>query len=150
MKPTGITNGRGTMYSTECTIETASGAFCGRPTMRDLLALAVDPRRFPLPMHPGWTHMPSEQRNGSTRRHRQWAARVLRYATTCALCGCPLDRDLKYPDPMSPSADHIEPWAHAPHLRYDPANGQAAHLVCNQRRGANRTAKGVAPPSRQW
>ena len=48
---------------------------------------------------------------------------------TCQLCGEPVDRTLKYPDPLSKSRDHIVPLArggiHAPH------NVQLAHLRCN-------------------
>jgi hypothetical protein len=92
----------------------------------------------------------AERRNGSTRRHRVWAARVLRDATVCALCGEPLDKALKWPDPMSPSADHIETWASNPARRYDITNGQASHAICNQRRNNRPMTDLAPPPSRQW
>ena len=89
-------------------------------------------------------------KRGNTSQARRWAARVLRDATICALCGKPLDKTLKAPDPMSPSADHIESWAQAPDRRFDPTNGQATHLRCNQRRGKRDTTDLIPPPSRQW
>lgn len=77
----------------------------------------------------------STAKRGSTRRGRQWAARVKRNATVCAICGHPLKPALAYPDPMSTVADHIQPWADRPDLRYATSNGQAAHKLCNEQRG---------------
>lgn len=52
----------------------------------------------------------------------------------CCLCGGPLDRSLKYPDPMSRSLDHAIPLAHGgPHSQ---ENLQWTHLICNVRKGA--------------
>ena len=58
------------------------------------------------------------------------------YATQsyCAICGRPVDFSLKFPDPMSPTADHIIPIAKGGH----PSaleNLQLTHLGCNQRKG---------------
>lgn len=54
--------------------------------------------------------------------------------STCGICGDSIDRDLRHPDPMSPSLDHILPLsmggAHAQ------GNVQWTHLVCNLRKGA--------------
>lgn len=75
---------------------------------------------------------------------------MLRDATVCALCGKLLDKTLKFPHPMSASADHIESWATAPQLRFDPSNGQATHLVCNQRKGSAAAAEQIPAPSREW
>ncbi|MDQ3224249.1 MAG: HNH endonuclease [Gemmatimonadota bacterium] len=74
-------------------------------------------------------------RRGSTRRGRRWAARVIRGANVCGICGKVLDKTLTWPDPWSPSADHIVAYADAPELRFDPKNGRASHLICNQQRG---------------
>jgi 5-methylcytosine-specific restriction endonuclease McrA len=89
------------------------------------------------------------QRRGNTRRARVLRARVLRGATLCELCGKTLDKTLAWPDPMSPTVDHREPWAHAPHLRYALDNLRPAHLVCNQKRG---TGQDQPPPprTRDW
>lgn len=51
----------------------------------------------------------------------------------CRICGEEIDRTLIWPDPMSPSLDHIMPLVRGgPHTM---ANCQAAHLVCNLRKG---------------
>lgn len=54
-------------------------------------------------------------------------------ATICALCGLPLDKSLKYPDPMSISIDHIIPVALGGKSTID--NLQATHRVCNREKG---------------
>lgn len=51
----------------------------------------------------------------------------------CGLCGQRVDQDLKYPDPLSVSLDHIVPISQdGDHSR---ANTQCAHLQCNLRKG---------------
>ncbi|MEZ0366797.1 HNH endonuclease [Mycobacterium sp. pUA109] len=48
---------------------------------------------------------------------------------TCGVCGDPVDRALKYPDPMAASLDHIKPLSlGGPHLY---SNVQCAHWQCN-------------------
>lgn len=54
-------------------------------------------------------------------------------ATVCALCGMPLDKSLKYPDPMSTSIDHILPVTLGGRSTID--NLQATHLICNKQKG---------------
>lgn len=51
--------------------------------------------------------------------------------TVCAICGRPVDFSKKFPDPWSPTLDHIIPIAKggAP---ADIANLQLAHLQCNR------------------
>ena len=70
--------------------------------------------------------------------------RVLRAATCCALCGQPLNPDLKWPDPWCTTADHIIPIADGGHN-----NGplRAVHNQCNRKRWeyANKNRHG-----RQW
>lgn len=52
----------------------------------------------------------------------------------CQLCSDEIDRTLSYPDPNSPSLDHVVPLAAGgKHVR---SNVQAAHLLCNLRKGA--------------
>ncbi|MDD6230406.1 MAG: HNH endonuclease [Lactimicrobium massiliense] len=51
--------------------------------------------------------------------------------TVCAICGKPVDFSLKFPDPMSPTIDHIIPIAKGGHPS-DLANMQLAHLACNR------------------
>lgn len=50
----------------------------------------------------------------------------------CGICDNPVDPELAYPDPFSPSLDHIIPLSkRGPHTR---ANVQLAHLLCNVRK----------------
>lgn len=57
--------------------------------------------------------------------------KILAAASVCAICGRPLDKSLKYPDPMSPTVDHIIPIAKGGHPT-DLNNLQAAHRCCNR------------------
>lgn len=57
-----------------------------------------------------------------------------RDAWTCGICGTPVDPDLKRPDKMSVSLDHIVPLSGGGFHVWE--NVQCAHLVCNMRKGA--------------
>lgn len=50
-------------------------------------------------------------------------------------CGEPIDRSLKYPDPMSPSLDHITPLARGG--KHEQSNIQWMHVRCNVIKGAS-------------
>lgn len=52
----------------------------------------------------------------------------------CGLCTEPVDRELRYPDPMSPSLDHVVPLARGGHHVLE--NVQLAHLICNVKKQA--------------
>ena len=52
---------------------------------------------------------------------------------TCGLCNEAVPRDAKYPDPLSPSLDHILPLSKGGHHVME--NVQLAHLDCNVRKG---------------
>lgn len=53
---------------------------------------------------------------------------------TCGLCDEPIDPELAHPHPLSVSLDHKVPLSKGgPHVR---SNVQAAHLLCNMRKGA--------------
>lgn len=58
-------------------------------------------------------------------------ARLIASRGGCALCGMPIDYSLKFPNPMSFTADHIIPVAKGGHPS-DINNLQPAHLICNQ------------------
>jgi 5-methylcytosine-specific restriction endonuclease McrA len=63
-------------------------------------------------------------------------------AAVCAHCGWPIDLQLKWPHPLSWSADHIVPLSQlAPDdfRRWHISNLQPAHLRCNESRGAKPT-----------
>lgn len=56
---------------------------------------------------------------------------VLATQSVCGICGKPVDKSLKYPDPMSPTVDHIIPVSKCG----DPVsldNLQLAHRYCNR------------------
>ena len=52
--------------------------------------------------------------------------------TICGICGKPVDFSLKFPDPMSPTIDHIIPVAKGGHPS-DIDNLQLAHFYCNRK-----------------
>lgn len=72
---------------------------------------------------------------GSTTRWKKIAAAQRAKKLPCFLCGQPIDYSLKWPDPRSFSADHLQPWSRYPELRYDPGNVVSTHLQCNQVKG---------------
>lgn len=56
---------------------------------------------------------------------------ILATQSVCGICGKPVDKTLKYPDPMSPTVDHIIPVAkHGDPVSLD--NLQLAHRYCNR------------------
>lgn len=57
---------------------------------------------------------------------------------TCGLCANPIDRDLVYPHPASPSIDHITPLSKGGAHAY--VNLQPSHLCCNLRKGDRQSA----------
>jgi hypothetical protein len=59
----------------------------------------------------------------------------------CGICGRHVDKDRAYPDPLSPSLDHIVPLACGGAHKYD--NVQLAHLACNVEAGTK--GGGIAP-----
>lgn len=52
---------------------------------------------------------------------------------TCGICLLPVDPDIKYPDAMSASLDHILPMLHGG--GHVPDNVQCAHFLCNSLKG---------------
>lgn len=64
--------------------------------------------------------------------------RLLHSAEVCAICGQPLDKSLRFPHPMSATADHIIPISQGGDPS-DPDNLQAVHLICNQIKGSRMT-----------
>lgn len=83
---------------------------------------------------------------------------ILSTQSICGICGRPVDKSLKYPDPMSPTVDHIIPVA----KRGDPValeNLQLAHRYCNrlksdklplQNQEPEPKEKIIFPQSRNW
>lgn len=56
---------------------------------------------------------------------------ILRTQDICGICGLPVDKNLKYPNPLSATVDHIIPIAKGGHPS-DLANLQLAHRYCNR------------------
>ncbi len=58
---------------------------------------------------------------------------ILRTQEVCGICGYPVDKSLKYPDPMSATIDHIIPINKGGHPS-DIDNMQLAHFACNRQK----------------
>lgn len=59
---------------------------------------------------------------------------ILATQSVCGICGKSVDKSIKYPDPMSPTVDHIIPVS----KNGDPVsldNLQLAHRYCNRQKG---------------
>ena len=84
------------------------------------------------------------------RRFRLLAANVRARRRPCCLCGQPIDYTLDWPDPGSFSVQHIKSWKTHPHLRFDPANLDAAHLSCNGAEQGRGTGPALGSTSRRW
>lgn len=59
--------------------------------------------------------------------------KILKMESVCGICGRPVDKSLKYPDPMAGCVDHIIPIAKGGH----PSaleNLQLAHWCCNRQK----------------
>lgn len=57
--------------------------------------------------------------------------KILASQDICAICGRPVDKRIKYPEPFSPTVDHIIPVAKGGHPA-DINNLQLAHFICNR------------------
>lgn len=63
--------------------------------------------------------------------------RILATQNVCGICGKPVDKSLKYPDPMSAVIDHIIPVNGPGGLKGHPSdlsNLQLAHFSCNRQK----------------
>lgn len=77
------------------------------------------------------------------RRYRRNRQRLLKDdGLICVWCNMPIDKTIKWPDPMSASADHIDPIA-AGGKNLGPL--QPMHLGCNSSAGA----KGAWRPAKK-
>lgn len=56
--------------------------------------------------------------------------RILKTSNTCGICGHPVDKKIKPPDPLSPVIDHIVPISKGGHPSAI-ENLQLAHRACN-------------------
>lgn len=88
---------------------------------------------------------------------------ILASQDVCAICGQLVDKSLKFPNPLSPSIDHIIPIAKGGHPA-DLENLQLTHLKCNQSKAtkivyednkdlakqAEMISNRILPQSRNW
>jgi 5-methylcytosine-specific restriction endonuclease McrA len=59
--------------------------------------------------------------------------RILATQDICGICGKPVDKSIKVPNPMAPTIDHIIPVAKGGHPS-DIENLQLAHWTCNRQK----------------
>lgn len=67
---------------------------------------------------------------GQRMAYEQNRKKILASQDICAICGRPVDKSLKYPDPNCATVDHIIPVSRGGHPS-DISNLQLAHLKCN-------------------
>ncbi|MFM1542042.1 HNH endonuclease signature motif containing protein [Helcococcus ovis] len=74
------------------------------------------------------------ERTGSHRAvYESNKKKILKTQDICGICGKPVDKSLKYPDPMCAVIDHILPIAKGGHPS-DIKNLQIAHHYCNRQK----------------
>lgn len=95
------------------------------------------------------TYSPRPERNPAIRA--QWEHNkkiILARESICGICGKPVDKSLRYPDPMSPTVDHIIPVS----KRGDPValeNLQLAHRYCNRMKSDKLPNKNEVEPGQK-
>jgi hypothetical protein len=74
----------------------------------------------------------SSKQRGYDAGYRRARAQVIREETDCWICGEPVDPTLRWPDPRSPSADHVT--RREDGGSNDRSNLRLSHLGCNSGR----------------
>lgn len=72
-----------------------------------------------------------DQKGEHRRQYEINKKKIMASQNICGICGKPVDKALKYPDPMSACIDHIIPVAKNGHPS-DISNLQLAHWTCNR------------------
>lgn len=80
---------------------------------------------------------------GNGNAERSIRARLRAEGRPCHICGMPIDYTLPSGDPWSFEVDHVTPRARGGAV-YDYANCDAAHRICNQRKGKRMPGGGRA------
>jgi len=88
--------------------------------------------------------MRTDKQPGHRREYERNKKRILAAQNICGICGQPVNKSLKYPDPGSPTVDHIIPVSKGGHPS-DIDNLQLAHFKCNRAKADKLT---LPPPSR--
>lgn len=81
------------------------------------------------------------------RGYRRNRARVLRNSDVCHWCGQRLDPEIRFPHPMSSTADHVVPIKHGGR---NTGALVAAHLSCNVARNRTKPRPGDVRHARDW
>ena len=68
---------------------------------------------------------------------------LLKTQNTCAICGRPIDKGLKFPHPLSPTVDHVVPIVHGGHPSAM-ENLQLTHFTCNRAKSDKLMKEGTA------
>lgn len=89
--------------------------------------------RTPRPDHDG-VHRLAFERNKK---------KIMATQNVCGICGRPVDKKIKYPDPMSACIDHIIPIEKGGHPS-DLENLQLAHMCCNRQKADKLLRAGTA------
>jgi 5-methylcytosine-specific restriction endonuclease McrA len=76
----------------------------------------------------------ARKRGGATGRPVRRGEIAERDGYQCGICGDHVDMALEWPDPKSPSLDHVQPLIFGG--AHDPDNVRLTHLDCNVARGA--------------
>ena len=72
-----------------------------------------------------------DQHGWAEATYRKARKKIFATQSVCAICGRPVNFDLKFPDPWSATVDHIIPISKGGNPA-DIANMQLAHLQCNR------------------
>lgn len=84
----------------------------------------------------------------SHRAYRKKRARALSGTDLiCAGCGEPINKDFRFPHPLSATADHVLPVAAGGH---NLGELQPMHKVCNERKGKRTTPDQESRHVRKW
>lgn len=86
----------------------------------------------------------------TTRNFRRLSANLRGQRRPCCICAQPIDYTLRWPHPQSFSVQHVKDWHSHPELREDPANLDAAHLLCNTSKGRRDAKPSLGATSRRW
>ena len=123
---------------------------CGKMLSCETLEISQErsgkaaPFLYPYPMRP------KRNRPDHDGPHRLQYERnkkiILATQNCCAICGRPVNFELKYPDPMCATVDHIIPIAKGGHPS-DLDNLQLAHFKCNKKKGQALEPVKKTPPS---
>jgi len=92
----------------------------------------------------------ADHQKNKRREYDKQRKRLLRYGKAngaeCAICGLPIDFDLKHPHPMSVSVDHIIPLSKGGSVS-DADNLQLVHFMCNVKKSDQLTMINVLQTS---